>query len=81
MSLIERLVESIKGRARMFERRLTSEVDDKEPDHDNCCPSSCRLIMEVINIPGEDHSNNEVTQGHADGTNGQDGFTTNTVDP
>jgi hypothetical protein len=60
---------------------LTSKVDDKEPDHDNCCPSSRLVIVKVVDVLGEDHSDNEVAQGHAKGTDGQNGLTTDTVNP
>lgn len=56
-------------------------MDDEKPNHDNSSPSGGLLFVKVVNVPGENDGNDEVAQGHAEGTDRQDGLTTDAVDP
>ena len=56
-------------------------MDDKKPDHDNSCPASCLMIFKVINVLGEDDSDNQMAKTHADSTDSKNWLTTETIDP
>jgi hypothetical protein len=60
---------------------LTSKVDNKQPNHANGTPSSSLVVFEVVNVFGQDNSDDQVAGPHANGTNSQDGLTTQTIDP
>lgn len=45
------------------------------------CPSSCRLTVPLVLVPGEDDRDDEMAQGHPDGTDGQDRLASHAVDP
>jgi hypothetical protein len=39
------------------------------------------VVFEVVNILSQDNSDDQVASSHANGTNSQDGLTTQTIDP
>lgn len=62
-------------------RRHTSEMHHKQPDHNNGSPSSRLLVVEVVNVLGKNHCDDEVAESHADGTDREYGLASDAVDP
>ena len=60
---------------------LTSEVDDEKPNHDNSRPTSGLMVLKVVNILGENDSDDEMAKTHADSADSENGLTTQTIDP
>jgi len=47
-----------------------TKVDDKQPDHDHCCPSRRAVVLKVIKVLCENDRDDEVGEGHAEGSDG-----------
>jgi hypothetical protein len=56
-------------------------MDDEKPNHDNGCPTSCLIILKVINVLGEDDSDNQMAKTHAYCTDCKNWLTTQAIDP
>jgi hypothetical protein len=61
--------------------QLTSKVDDKQPNHADSGPTSCRMRIELIDVLGEDNSDDEMAKTHTNGTDSQNRLTTETINP
>jgi hypothetical protein len=59
----------------------TSEMDDKQPHHHDGSPSSRLLVVEVVNVLGKNHCDDEVAESHAKGTDREYGLASDAVDP
>ena len=57
------------------------KVHHEEPHHDDGRPARGLLVIKVINVPSQDDGNDEVAQGHADGTDAEDGLAAEAIDP
>ena len=60
---------------------LTSKVNDKQPDHAHGSPAGGRLLVEAVDVPGQDDGDDEVARGHADGADDEDGLPAHAVNP
>ena len=56
-------------------------MDDEKPNHDNSSPTSCLVVLKVINVLGEDNSDDEMAKTHADSSDCENRFTAETIDP
>lgn len=56
-------------------------MNDKQPDHAHGSPTGGRLLVEAVNVPGQDDGDDEVARGHADGTDDEDGLPAHAVNP
>lgn len=56
-----------------------SEMNDKQPDHDDCSPSSSPMIFEIVDVLGENDGDDEMGEGHAQSTNSQNGLATKLI--
>jgi len=55
-------------------------MDDEQPHHDHGCPSRCTVVLKVVKVLRENDGDDEVREGHAEGSDSEHGFTTETVD-
>jgi hypothetical protein len=55
-------------------------MNHEEPDHGNCGPTSSGLLIEFVNVSGQDDGHNDMARSHADSTNYQYWLATNTID-
>ena len=55
-------------------------MNDKQPDHNHGCPSRRTVVLKVFIVPGEDDSDDEVREGHAESSDCENGFAAETVD-
>jgi hypothetical protein len=44
-------------------------VDDEQPDHSDGAPASGGVVVEVVDVEGEDNGYDDVAGRHADGPN------------
>lgn len=56
-------------------------MDDEEPDHGDGSPASGSVRVPLVLVLGEDTRDDEVAGRHADGSDYQDGFAAEVVDP
>lgn len=56
-----------------------TKVDDEEPDHNDSRPTSSMVSWPLVLILGEDDSDDEVAQTHAQGTESQSGSSSDSV--
>lgn len=56
-------------------------MDDKQPDHADGSPTGGLVVRPVVGVLGKDDSDDDVARRHADGTDGQNGSATDTVNP
>ena len=55
-------------------------MDDEEPHHDYGCPSGGPVVFKIVNVLGQDDSDDEMRKCHAESTDSQDGLATELVD-
>ena len=54
-------------------------MDDEQPDHHNGCPSRRTMVPKVFIVLRENDGDDEVGEGHAEGSDSEHGFTAELV--
>lgn len=57
-----------------------TKVNNEQPDHNHGCPSCRTVVLKVIEVLGENDGDDEVGESHAESSNCENGFATETVD-
>lgn len=57
-----------------------AKVDDEEPHHDHSGPTGALRVVEVVDVFGEDDSDDYMGYAHANGADGEDRLSANAVD-
>jgi hypothetical protein len=56
-------------------------VHNEQPDHADSSPSSGLVVRPVIGVLGKDDGDDDVACGHANGSDGEDWATADSIDP
>jgi hypothetical protein len=56
-------------------------VYNKEPNHADGSPSGRFMIMEVVNVLGQNNSNDDMASSHSNGTDYENRLAAQTIDP
>ena len=54
-------------------------MNNEQPHHDDCSPSSGLVVFEVVDVLGQNNGDNEVGECHTKGTDCQNGLTADAV--
>ena len=56
-------------------------MDDEQPDHGHGSPASSLVSLPLVDVLGNDDSDDDMAGSHSDRTDGKHGLTANTIDP
>lgn len=62
-------------------RKLTSKVDDKQPNHADSSPSSGLVSLKLVDVLGKNDGDDKMASTHANSANSQDRLTAESINP